>query len=229
MASVSLKLWSSVGRKVLMAVSGLCLIVFVTAHLIGNLTLFVGPDLFNLYSHHLVSLGPLLYALEAGLVGVFVLHVVVGVSLTWDNWRARNNRYAVVRDAGGKSYKTFSSRTMIYTGAILLLFIVYHVWQFKYGAYYEDTVHDKKVRDLYTLVLESFQIVPITLVYVASMVVLGLHLRHAFWSGLQSLGLHHKVYTPILYAIGTLYAVAFAFGFFVIPLWLCFFVTGGAQ
>jgi len=214
--------WSSVGRKFVMALTGLCLIGFVTVHLAGNLTMFVSADLFNTYSHHLISLGPALWVLEIGLLALFAAHAGTGVWLTLSNWRARGSRYVVRDDAGGASRKTFSSTTMIYTGALLFIFIIIHVWMFKYGAYYETTVQGASVRDLFRLVFESFQSPVIAFGYVAAMIVLGLHLKHAFWSAFQSLGLHGTRWTPFIYGFGTLYAVAFAFGFLVFPIWMYF-------
>lgn len=220
-------IWSSVGKKVLMAVTGLSWIGFVTMHLLGNLTLFVGADTFNLYSHKLISLGPLLWVAEAGLVIILLTHIVSGLSVTLENWRGRTSRYAVAANAGGASYKTFSSRTMIYTGSLILLFIVIHVWMFKYGPEYKTTIHGTEVRDLYRLIAECFQQPLIVVFYVVSMIFLGLHLRHGFWSAFQTLGLWHKKWTPVVYAVGTFYAILFSLGFIILPVWVYFAVGGG--
>lgn len=219
-------IWSSVGKKFLMAATGLLWIGFVTTHLMGNLTLLAGADVFNTYSHKLISLGPLIWAAEAGLAVLLLIHMVSGIAVTIENWKGRNTRYAVSNNAGGASYKTFSSRTMIYTGALLLLFIIVHVWMFKYGAYYETEVHGTKMRDLHRLVVESFQQLPIVILYVVCMIFLGLHLRHGFWSAFQTLGLWHSRWTPVIYAVGTLYAILFSLGYIILPVWVYF---GGGQ
>ena len=114
--------WSSVGKKVIMAITGLAMILFLVGHLVGNIFLYVGPESFNAYAHKLIKLGPLLYVIEAGLLTFFVLHIVSGVSVALGKKRARPQGYKNVQHAGGKSRKTISSRTMIWSGIILLVF-----------------------------------------------------------------------------------------------------------
>jgi len=216
--------WSSVGKKVVMAVTGLAMILFLIGHLGGNLLLFVGPDAFNAYSHKLISLGWLLYVVEAGLLLFFVLHIVGGVSVWLGKRGARPQGYGVVGHAGGPSRKTLSSRTMLITGIVLLVFTVVHLKTFKFGTYYQTEVHGVEMRDLYRLVVEKFH--PghegYVLFYVVCMLFLGFHLRHAFWSAFQSLGLHHPRYTPIIYGVGVVLAVLLAVGFLVLPVYLYF-------
>ncbi len=224
-------LWSSVGKKILMALTGLALIGFVVGHLAGNLTLiFGGADTFNQYAHKLESLGPLLYAVEIGLIVLFLLHIVSGSSVTLENRAARAGKYQKVGDAGGPSLKTFSSQTMIITGLVLAGFTIIHVWMFKYGPGVEEgyvsEVHGVKMRNLHLLVVESFKNPWITFGYVAVMILLGFHLRHAFWSAFQSLGLYHPRWTPVIYGLGGVLAVVLAFGFLFLPIWIYF--TGGA-
>ncbi len=217
-----LLLWSSVGRKYLMALTGLIWIGFVTGHLFGNLTLFVGAETFNKYSHKLISLGPILWVVELSLVAFLVLHIASGIPTWYENTMARKKGYEAYSTAGGASKQTLSSTTMIYSGAILLVFIVLHVWMFKYGNYYETVIDGKKMRDLYTLVIERFQEPLVVVLYVAAMIFLGLHLRHGFWSGFQSLGLNGKVFTPFIQSFAVLYAILFALGYIVLPVWVYF-------
>ncbi len=108
---------------------------------------------------------------------------------------------------------------------LLFVFIFLHIWMFKYGPYYETVVDGVKVRDLYKLVVVSFESLPTTAFYVISMIILGLHLRHGFWSAFQSLGVSHRIWTPVIYFIGTVCAIVFALGFIVMPVW--FYLGGG--
>ncbi len=220
-------LWSSVGKKVLMAITGLGMIAFLLVHLAGNLTLLTGDsDRYNAYSHFLLGLGPLLYAFEIGLAALLLVHVVEGVAVWLDKRKARPDGYAESAPAGGPSRMTLSSRTMIWTGLLVLLFTAVHLKTFKFGpgieSGYVATVHGAKVRDLHRLVVEKFQGPGYVAFYVASMVFLGLHLRHGFWSAFQSLGIHHRRFTAWIYGFGVLLAVALAAGYLMIPVWIYF-------
>ena len=144
---------SSVGTKVLIAITGLAFFGFLVLHLAGNLLIFVGPESFNGYSHALVS-NPLIYVAEAGLVVVFVVHAAKAILNVVDNRRARPARYALKRRAGHTSRKTLASTTMIVSGSVILVFLVIHLAMFKFGTYYPDTGADR--RDLHRLVVEKF-------------------------------------------------------------------------
>jgi succinate dehydrogenase / fumarate reductase cytochrome b subunit len=229
MANGSYAIWSTVGRKFLLALTGLSLFGFVCVHLAGNLLLYVGPDAFNTYAHRLMSLGGGLYAAELVLVGIFLVHMVSAVSTTWTNWKARPNSYAKTASKGSPSRMTISSKTMIWTGLTVLVFTVMHLITFKYGPGidegYVTQLDGEPARDLYRLVEESFSNELYVIIYVVVMILLGFHLRHGFWSAVQSLGLHHTRYTPIIYAVGVLAAIVLGFGFLAIPIW---FYLGGA-
>lgn len=114
---------------------------------------------------------------------------------------------------------------MIITGIILMVFLVIHLWSFKFGTYYETTLDGKPVRDLARLVTEKFQSPFYTFGYVAIVLLLALHLRHGVWSALQSLGATNPRLTPLIYSIGAIIGLLIAIGFFVLPLWI--FFTGG--
>src|SRR3972149_7116547 len=116
-------LTNTVGRKVLMAVTGLFMLFFVIVHLLGNSTIFVGPSALNTYAEKLHSLGPLVWAFRAFMLAMLGLHVLFGVLLTLENWAANPGKYAVNR----KLKANFSSETMIWTGALLFAFLVYHL------------------------------------------------------------------------------------------------------
>lgn len=221
---------STVGRKVVMAVSGIFLMLFLIVHLGGNLTMFVSADLFNSYAHHLESMGPLLYVAEAGLLAIFLFHVISAFHVHAEKKRARPEPYAIHASKGGASKMTVASKSMIYTGVILLLFIPAHIWMFKFNMGRDFTttvVHEQTIKDLYLPVSEAFKNPAIAFGYAAVMLLLGLHLRHGFWSSLQSLGAMSPRLSPFIYIAGLLFALAVAGGFFVLPLY--FYFVGGAS
>ncbi len=210
---------SSIGRKVLMAFTGLLLIGFLVAHLAGNLLIFKGADSFNHYSHALVS-NPLIYVAEIGLLLLFVGHLVSGIAVTLKNRAARPEPYARQERAGHTSHKSLSSITMIFTGLVVLGFVPLHIWTFKFGAYYESA--EPGMRDIHRLVLEEFQNPAWVAWYVLAMVVVGFHLWHGFGSAFETLGVHYRV--P-LRRFGQGLAVVLAGGFLLIPVLV--FLTGG--
>ena len=218
-------LFSQIGRKVLSGITGLGLTLFVLVHMSGNLAYFSGNDAYNTYSHFLLSLGPLLYVIEAGLVLFILLHAYIGVSVYLGKKRARPQKYGRYNSVGGPSKQSLSSRSMIVTGVILFVFLVIHIKSFKFGAWYETTVDGESMRDLARLLTEKFQSPWYTFGYVGVMLLLALHLRHGVWSALQSLGATKPRLTPLIYSIGALLAVLIAVGFFILPLWI--FFTGG--
>lgn len=218
----STALLTTVGKKFVMSLTGLFLVLFVIIHMLGNLTFLAGPAAFNTYSHKLASLGPLLYLIEIVLLGAFVFHAYFAISISIDNRRARPVKYRKLRSAGKPSKKTISSTSMIYTGLVLLVFTIIHLKTFKYGPYYETEVNGVLMRDLYTLVAETFQNPLYAFGYALVMFLLGYHLRHGFWSAFQSLGTNYPRYSAAIYSTGALLAVVLAFGFVVLPL-LVFF------
>lgn len=225
---------STIGKKILMGATGLALVGFVILHLAGNLLLLSpNPDHFNRYAYTLESLGALLYVAEAGLVLIFLTHIYSGITVYWRNRRARPQRYKKSGRAGGVSRKSSSSTTMIWTGLILFAFLIWHLWAFKFGAGVEQgyavQLGSAVVRDLHRLVVESFKQEFVALLYVLAMILLGFHLRHGFWSAFQSLGVHHPLYTRLIYGLGVLLAVLLAVGFLFIPVWIYFGEGGGGQ
>ncbi len=220
METLSRFLTSPVGRKILMALTGLFLSLFLVAHLAGNFLIFLGKDLFNEYSHALIS-NPLIYVAEAGLVLLFVAHFASGILLYRKNQLARPTPYDMKEPAGHTSHKSLASTTMIFSGLFLLVFVPLHLKTFKFGAYYE-TAGAEPIRDLYRLVIEIFQNPLYVLFYVIAMAIVGFHLYHGVGSGFQSLGLDYR---KGLLAFGRGFAVVIAGGFLVIPILL--FLFGG--
>lgn len=222
---------SSVGKKIINGLTGLGLVVFVIIHLGGNLTLFSSdPDLFNSYAKKLHDLGFLLYVAEIGLLAVFIFHIVSAISVYISKKKARSFGYRKHGSAGGTSKKSFSSVTMIYTGLILLAFVIWHVISLKFGPGIEQgyitVIKGETSRDLHRLVYEYFANPINVSLYVFVMILLGFHLRHGFWSAFQSLGANHPKYTPVINSVGYILAVVLAAGFLLIPIWI-FIKNGG--
>lgn len=224
---------SPIGRKLLTGITGLALTLFVIAHMVGNLSFFSSdPNAYNSYSHTLISLGPLLYAVELGLLAFVVVHIVLGVKIYLGKKQARPQDYDSYKSAGEPSRQSLSSRSMIVTGLVLMVFLVLHILSFKYGPGVEEgyvvTVAGEEIRDLKRLLIEKFQNPLYAFGYPAVMILLGVHLRHGIWSALQSLGAMNQRLTPVVYTIGGLLAAVIAVGFLVLPLWI-FFGGGGAS
>jgi succinate dehydrogenase / fumarate reductase, cytochrome b subunit len=213
---------STIGTKILIAITGLAFFAYLILHLAGNLLIFAGADAFNDYAHHVTGIA-LLPVIEIGLALIIILHVFKAITNYVGNTKARPSRYQEKHWAHHTSKKTVSSSTMIVTGTIILLFTILHVKQFRLGAYYVDPVH--QYRDLYRVVLELFSNPLWVAVYVVTMVLVGLHLRHAIWSATQTLGLEHPRYNKMVRVMGLWLAIIIAGGFAVIPLWVYF--TGG--
>lgn len=217
---------SSIGSKILIALTGLGLAVFLIGHLAGNLLFLAGPEAFNHYAHSLVS-NPLVYVAEAGLLAVFFLHVAKTVASQLANRAARPERYAVRAWAKSKnptSRKSLASSTMIVTGVVTALFVVTHLATFKFGPVYESA---DGIRDLYRLQLEVFSSPIYVLFYLLAMGIIFFHLWHGLSSAAQSLGIDHAQWTPRILVAGRVLALGIAGGFFIIPVYT-FLLSRGA-
>jgi succinate dehydrogenase / fumarate reductase cytochrome b subunit len=213
-------MWSSsVGTKVLIAVTGLCLFLYLILHLVGNALVFFGPETFNGYAHMLIS-NPLVVPVEIGLLAIFLLHVFKTVKMYFDNRQARPDGYEMKRLAGHTSRKSVASSTMFWTGLVTFVFVVVHLKQFKFGTLYH--VGGTDVRDLYRLEMELFSQTATVVLYTVGMVLIGLHLRHGISSALQSLGMDSPRHTSKILAGGTILAILIAGGLGLIPLWVYF-------
>jgi succinate dehydrogenase / fumarate reductase, cytochrome b subunit len=216
---------SSIGRKLQMSLSGLFLIIFLLVHLAGNLQLLSGDggEAFNTYSYFMTH-NPLIKTVSYLLYFSILWHAFQGLRLWLGNKSARNTGYAVTH---ARSSET-TSRNMAWFGIIILVFILLHMWQFwfqmKFGTLAEKTypTFDHPVKDLYTIVAAAYSNIYYVLFYAISMIVIGLHLWHGFWSAFQTLGLAHKKYTPLIKFVGAAYSVLIPAGFAFIPLYFYF-------
>lgn len=200
---------SSIGKKLMMAVSGLCFCGFLAAHLAGNLFIYGGKDAFNAYASHLHSLGPLLTVAEFGLLFLALVHVISGLVLFYQNWTARPERYQVNAAAGGR---TIGSATMPYTGLILLAFVLFHLFQFHFV--------DKTTRTIFEIVSAAFRNPMNVGLYVLVMVVAAIHVSHGFWSAFQTLGANHPKYMPAIRLLSILFSLIVGVGFGFIPVYV---------
>ncbi len=207
---------SSIGRKHLVAITGLLLCGFLVGHLSGNFLLMVGPDAFNLYAHKLMSLGPLLYVIESALAFIFILHLYLAIRLNLENKKA-GGKYQMKKWTGRGI--TVMSATMPYTGVILLIFLILHLKNLKFGTHYNIEVDGIQMRDLYRTTLEYFQNPLNVALYVVSMTAAALHTAHGFGSAFQSLGLNHPKYSKIIKNLSYLYAVLIGGGFAFLSVW----------
>lgn len=204
---------STIGRKVVMAVTGLVLFGFVFVHMLGNLQMFL-PDheAMNRYGHFLREFlhGGGIWVARAGLLAAVGLHIGAAWSLTRANLAARPVSYKVVTPDAS----TYASRTMRWSGPILLLFIVYHLLHFTVGS-----VHPRFVGgDVYRNVIVGFSVWPVSVFYIVAMSALGLHLRHGAWSMLQTLGGSHPRWDRVRNAAATVFTVIVVLGFVSVPL-----------
>lgn len=198
---------SLIGKKLGMALTGLLIYGFLIGHLAGNMLLLNrdGGKAFNAYSRFLIE-HPLLVPTELILLAIFVLHIILAISVTRDNRRARPTGYQMrSRSVGGRNW---ASSTMIYSGILIMIFVVIHVKTFKYG--------DLGSGALYDLVVTTFQKIGYMVWYVFSMVVLGFHLWHAFQSALQTLGLDSQK----IKILGLVLSIILALGFGFIPIYV---------
>lgn len=192
---------TTVGKKVVMAATGIVLFGFVFMHMVGNLQAYMGAEALNHYAVWLRELvhGGALWIARGVLLASVGLHIWAATALTLENWKARRTGYR--QRTWVES--TYASRTMVFSGPILGLFIVYHILHLTTG-----TVHPSFVEgDAYHNFVAGFRVVPVSIFYIVAMLALGYHLYHGFWSMLQTLGLSHPRYNPLRHA----FSAAFTF------------------
>ncbi|MCB1324582.1 MAG: succinate dehydrogenase cytochrome b subunit [Spirochaetales bacterium] len=207
---------SSIGRKTTMALTGAALVLFLFAHLSGNLLLFAGQDAMNAYGVTLRQFPILLWVARIGLIVVFVTHVVIGTLLTIENRRARPERYHNQKSI----QSTPASRSMMITGLLLLAYLVYHLLHFTLGethSQYFNLTDAQGRHDIYSMVVLSFQQWPISVAYIIAMGLLAFHLSHGIPSLFQSIGWNGPRFMPLLSKLGLAIAVLLLLGYISIP------------
>ena len=176
---------SSVGKKLLMAVTGLCFIGFLAAHLAGNLTIYAGGAAFNSYAEKLHSMGPILTFFELGLLLFALIHVITGITLFLQNMAARS---------------------------VILGFVVFHLINFSFV--------DKTDQTIFEIVRSAFASPIYMIIYVLVMIIVAVHVRHGFWSALQTLGANHPKYMPALMVLSVVVGLIIGFGFGLLPIYV---------
>jgi succinate dehydrogenase / fumarate reductase, cytochrome b subunit len=200
---------STIGKKAVMAVSGMVLFLFVIGHLIGNLQIYEGPAKLNDYARFLRSVPAALWTVRITLLVMVVLHIWSSVRLALLKFDARPTGY-IMKKATRSSY---ASRTMYWSGPIILAFIIYHLLDFTFGTLNPNFQEG----NVYANVVASFQVIPVSAFYIIAMLLLCLHLYHGLWSMFQSLGFFHPRYTPVLKRSAAVVAILIAAGNISIP------------
>jgi succinate dehydrogenase / fumarate reductase cytochrome b subunit len=208
---------SSIGKKFVMALTGILLIVFLLIHLAGNLSLYGGESAFNAYAGTLESFKPIIRVIEVILALIFIFHIIHGVWTWFENKKAKTKSYAV--NAKSKDSSIFS-RTMIQSGSIIFIFLFIHLQTFWYP--YNTGASD----NLYSIVTGWFATAWYSWFYIFAMILLGFHLNHGFQSAFQTFGWNHKKYFSLVQKIGTIYAILMAVGFASLPIYFLFFHGG---
>ncbi len=202
---------ATVGKKAVMAVTGVLLYGFVIIHLLGNLQVFLGPEKINAYARNFRELGGLLWVARAGLLVIVAAHLISAVQLWMLNRAARPERYRSLRPVDS----SYASRTMALSGPILAAFIVYHLMHLTFGNAHPSFNHEL---DVYSNVVTGFRATPVAMAYIVAMLMLGLHLQHGVWSLFQSLGVSHPRLTPWLRRLASASAAFIVAGNISIPL-----------
>ncbi|MEP6993268.1 MAG: succinate dehydrogenase cytochrome b subunit [Acidobacteriota bacterium] len=212
MSQASTFLGSSIGRKVVMAVTGLILFGFVLGHMVGNLQVYLGPEAMNGYAvflRHMLH-GAGLWIARAVLLIAVILHIWAATSLTLSSRAARPVGY---RERQWKE-STYASRTMRWSGVLIFFFVIYHLMHFTFGNAHPSFIEG----DVYHNFVEGFRSVPVSIVYIAAMILLGLHLRHGVWSMFQTLGVSHPRYIRMAHAAAWIFAAIVVLGNISFPL-----------
>ena len=208
---------SSVGRKMIVAGTGVILILFVIGHLLGNLQIFLGPEWINAYSQHLRDLGPLLWLIRVFLLITVILHIYFTILLAIENRRARPEPYI------DRQYvrASWASRHMVVSGLVVLAFIIFHLLHFtarKFNPQFSLLKLDSLNRsDVYSMMVYGFQNVYVSSFYIVGLFLLTLHLTHGSSSFFQSLGLNNQRLTPRLAIGGRVFAWLLFIGYTSIP------------
>ena len=205
----------SIGRKAVMAITGLLMVLFVVGHLLGNLSIFAGADGINAYAEKLHALPPLVWGTRIVMGVSVLLHLILSIQITLENSAAKPDKYAVSRSLRA----TFASKNMIWTGVILGAFVVYHLLHFTFRVTPGLVLGQDLLGrfDVYTMVVTSLQKVGIFAIYLIAMVSLFLHLSHGIQSTFQTLGLSNAKLLPGYGVAGKVLSGIFLVGYGSIP------------
>lgn len=198
-----------VGQKVLMAVTGAILFLFLIGHLVGNLQIFAGPDRLNSYAAFLKHMGGLLWIVRAILLIALILHIAASIIVSIANWRGRAVSYIAKKDIA----TSYAARTMVISGPLILLYVIYHLMMFTFLT----TGPGYSPNDVYGNVVAAFRVPAISIVYINAMLVLGYHLYHGVWSMLQTAGLEGMGYKRLRWIMAPTVAALIAGGYIIIP------------
>lgn len=210
---------SSVGRKMVMAVTGAGMIFFILVHLLGNLTLYSGPAAINAYAYALHRFGPLIWSFRLVMFCMFMLHLFFGIQLTLENRAARPQSYAVRNERA----TTFAGKSMVWSGLLIGAFLLFHLLQFTLqvinpgiaAASHPDPIGRP---DVFTMVVLSFQRLSYALLYIVSLTALALHLYHSIQSSFQTLGLNGERTFPVVTVTGRVAAIMIFLGYAAFPI-----------
>lgn len=216
---------SSLGKKLILSLSGLFLIMFLLVHLTANLFLLGGPESFNAVTHFMDT-NPIIQIVQPLLAVGFLIHILYGVIIQIQNWKATPVKY---KKFNQKESSKWSSRNMIWLGVFVFAFLSIHIWNYFYVMKFEAetmVVTSEGIHDAYKLVSDLFTDASFgfiySAVYIIGFIALGLHLNHAFWSAFQTIGWSNDIWRKRLSVIGSLYAILIAVGFSIIPLFFFF-------
>ena len=221
-------LFSSIGKKTVVAITGIVLVLFVIGHMLGNLTVFFGPDTINAYAMHLRDLGPLLWVVRLVMLATVVAHIWFTMLVWKENMAARPQKYAVF----APMETTIFARTMRLTGLFVLAFIVFHLAHFTlflvnpgYAGFHTD-LHGQQVHDVYRMVIVGFRNPFVSIFYIFSLALVAFHLSHGIGSLFQTLGLTDKELRPIYESGALILAWILFVGYISIPVAVLFFGLG---
>ena len=209
---------SSLGKKYLMAITGLFLCSFLIIHFLGNIALFTNPVQFNEYTRFMSS-NPIIRVMEIVLVLGFLTHIIDALILTRANKKAQPVKYAM-----NKNKSSWYSRNMGLTGTIILVFLILHLQSFWYEYKFGEVLmtidsNGDEIKDMFTIVKTAFSEWWYSAIYILAMILLGSHLNHGFQSAFQSVGLRHKKYTPTIKMLGVGFSISITIGFISFPIY----------
>jgi len=209
-----------VGKKILVAISGQMMVLFVIAHLLGNSSIFI-PGGINAYAEHIHAFPPLVWGVRLVMATMVLTHIIFGIKVTLENRRANPISYAVNK----KLKATFASRNMIWTGVLLLVFIIYHLLHFTIRVMPDvasrlSTLAVGDTFDVYSMVVGSFHNGAIAGIYVVSMIFLFLHMYHGIQAFFQTMGWNNDCTLPLISRIGRVIAIIFLVGYSSIPIFI---------